>query len=101
MAEEGTNPWWVYIIECADHTLYTGITNHLEKRLEAHQKGTAAKYTRNRRPVSLRYQEQQENRSTASQREAAIKKLSRQEKLQLIQENSSSLSTSFPFRTSS
>jgi putative endonuclease len=88
MTQEDTKSWWVYIIECADHTLYTGITNDLEKRLEAHQKGTAAKYTRNRRPVCLRYQEQQTNRSTASQREAAIKKLSREEKLQLIQEGS-------------
>ncbi|MBW2714310.1 MAG: GIY-YIG nuclease family protein [Deltaproteobacteria bacterium] len=85
MTQEESKSWWVYIIECADQTLYTGITNHLERRLDAHQEGTAAKYTRNRRPVTLRYHEQQADRSTASQREASIKKMSRQEKLTLIQ----------------
>jgi putative endonuclease len=88
MTQEESKSWWVYIIECADRTLYTGITNHLERRLDAHQKGTAAKYTRNRRPVRLRYQEAQADRSTASKREAHIKKLSREEKLQLIQQDS-------------
>ena len=87
MTQEESKSWWVYIVECADRTLYTGITNHLERRLDAHQKGTAAKYTRNRRPVTLRYQEQQVDRSLASKREAYIKKMSRQEKLQLIQQD--------------
>jgi putative endonuclease len=88
MTQEESKSWWVYIVECADRTLYTGITNHLERRLDAHQQGTGAKYTRNRRPVTLRYQERQADRSVASKREALIKKMSRQEKLQLIQQDS-------------
>lgn len=76
--------WCLYIVECADGTLYTGITNDLAKRLEAHNRGTAARYTRVRRPVHLRYQEAQTDRSAASKREAAVKKLSRSGKELLI-----------------
>lgn len=77
--------WYVYILECNDTTLYTGITNNLENRLHQHNHGkTAAKYTRVRRPVKLVYQEEQENKSEALKREYTIKKLSRIEKLRLI-----------------
>ncbi len=75
--------WFVYIVSCRDKTLYTGITTNLTRRLTAHNNGTAAKYTRSRRPVQLVYQELHENRSDASKREAAIKKLSRRHKLLL------------------
>ncbi len=77
--------WLVYILECKDKTLYTGITNNLEKRLEQHNNGQeGAKYTRARRPVKCVYQEIQINRSAATKREFAIKKLTRSEKLKLI-----------------
>ena len=76
--------WWVYILRCSDRTLYTGITADLEARLASHRNGTASKYTRGRCPLRLVYQEPHPNRSSASKREAAIKKLSRSEKLALI-----------------
>ncbi len=79
--------WFVYILKCADNTLYTGVTTDLERRLHEHntcpRKG--AKYTRVRRPVRLAYSEAQDSRSLACQREAAIKKLTRAQKLQLLQ----------------
>lgn len=74
----------VYILRCYDGTLYTGYTTDLIRRLEAHQSGKGAKYTRSRRPVELVYQEELTDKSGALQREAAIKKLSRSEKLLLI-----------------
>lgn len=78
--------WFVYILECADNTLYTGITKNVDKRLVEHNSDgkLAAKYTRVRRPVKLLYQESCDSRSTATKREMAIKRLSRQAKLQLI-----------------
>lgn len=77
--------WLVYILECKDKTLYTGITNNIEKRLEQHNSGQdGAKYTRARRPVKCVYKETQLNRSEATKREFAIKKLKRAEKLKLI-----------------
>jgi putative endonuclease len=76
--------WFVYIVECADGTLYTGITTDLERRVEEHNAGTGARYTRARRPVVLRYSERQPDRSQASVREAGIKALSRSEKERLI-----------------
>lgn len=77
--------WFVYILECSDNTLYTGITNDLEKRLDQHNNGQgAAKYTRARRPVKYVYNEKCKNRSDATKREMAIKRLSRVEKLDLI-----------------
>lgn len=76
--------WVCYLLECADGTLYCGISNDLDRRLAAHNAGTGAKYTRNRTPVSLRYQECFEDRSSASIREAEIKRLSRDQKLGLI-----------------
>jgi putative endonuclease len=75
----------VYILQCADGTLYTGWTTDLEQRLRAHNSGQGAKYTRGRRPVSLVYWEEQPNRSAAQRREAAIRRLSRADKLKLIE----------------
>ncbi|HIR16602.1 MAG TPA: GIY-YIG nuclease family protein [Candidatus Caccocola faecigallinarum] len=72
-----------YILLCADGTLYTGWTNDIEKRLAAHNAGRGAKYTRGRRPVTLLYSEECATKSEAMIREAAIKKLSREEKLLL------------------
>lgn len=77
--------YWVYILRCADGTLYTGCTNDLSRRLAAHNAGKGAKYTRSRRPVELVYREAVPDKSTALRREAAIKGLSRAEKLALIQ----------------
>lgn len=76
--------WVVYILECADKTLYTGITNDFEKRLQAHESGSGAKYTRNRGPFVCLYKEACKDRSIASKRELEIKNLSRDEKLDLI-----------------
>ncbi|MCC2865750.1 GIY-YIG nuclease family protein [Ihubacter massiliensis] len=74
----------VYMLECADGSLYTGWTNDIESRLAAHNRGTGAKYTRGRGPVKLVYIEYLPDRSTALRREAAIKKLSRDKKHLLI-----------------
>ena len=68
--------WFVYIVQCADDTLYTGVTTALERRVAQHNAGTGARYTRQRRPVSLLYYERAANRSLAQTREAAIKRLS-------------------------
>ena len=76
--------WYVYILRCSDRTLYTGITVDLERRMEAHRLGAAAKYTRSRRPVALLYQERQRDRSAALRREAALRRLGRTGKLALI-----------------
>lgn len=78
--------WFVYILECADGTLYTGIARDIERRLAQHNGEVAGgpKYTRGRRPVMLRWSEAAQDRGTAQQREAAIKILSREEKLDLI-----------------
>ena len=74
------------MLRCSDRTLYTGITANLEGRLAAHRDGTASKYTRVRLPVRLVYQEPHPDRSSASKREAAIKKLSRKDKFALIRQ---------------
>lgn len=76
--------WVVYILRCADDTLYTGITNDLPARLVAHEGGCGAKYTKGRAPLELVYQENCENRSAASKREREIKKLPRDLKKELI-----------------
>lgn len=76
--------WSVYILRCGDGTLYTGIAADLEKRLEAHRRGTAAKYTRSRLPVTLAYEESQADRSSAQKREAALRRLGREGKLALL-----------------
>lgn len=75
--------WVVYILECKDETLYTGMTDNFEKRFRAHQNGKGAKYTRGRGPLRLRYMENCGDMSEALRREIAIKKLTRTEKLQL------------------
>ncbi|MDP1997852.1 MAG: GIY-YIG nuclease family protein [Gallionella sp.] len=77
--------WFCYLLRCADDSLYCGITNDLEKRLAAHNAGTASKYTRARVPVELVYAEPCTDRSVASKREMEIKSLKRAEKLALIQ----------------
>lgn len=79
--------YYIYVLRCGDGTLYTGSTNDVERRLAVHQAGKGAKYTRTRLPVTLAYQETHDDRSSALRREAAIKKLSRQEKLKLIEED--------------
>lgn len=76
--------WTVYILECADKTLYTGITNDLERRLIQHNMGQGAKYTKGRGPVTLVYSETRESRSIAAKREIEIKMLSRAGKLALV-----------------
>lgn len=76
--------YFVYILKCADNTLYTGITNDIEKRIKIHNDGTGAKYTRGRTPVKLMYSEIAASKSEALGREIEIKKLSRPEKLRLI-----------------
>lgn len=72
------------MLECADGTLYTGITNDLEKRLAAHNSGTASKCTRSRLPVKLVFAENQPDRAAASRREIEIKRLPRSAKLALL-----------------
>ena len=78
---------YVYLLRCADGTLYCGWTTDLAARLEAHNSGKGAKYTRARRPVELVYSEEYEDRHEALSREWHIKRLSRQEKLALIAGN--------------
>ncbi|MEG2929050.1 MAG: GIY-YIG nuclease family protein, partial [Oscillospiraceae bacterium] len=74
---------YVYILKCADNTLYTGWTNDLEKRIASHNCGKGAKYTRGRTPVELFYKEEQGTKEEAMQREWQIKQMSREEKLSL------------------
>ncbi len=75
----------LYILKCSDNTLYTGITTNLSRRIKEHNSSKlGAKYTRNRQPVKLVYSEKFNNRSQASKEEMRIKKLSREEKLDLI-----------------
>lgn len=78
--------WWVYILRCGDGTLYTGSTDDVERRLEAHRAGKGAKYTRGRGPLELVYSEGCPDRSAALRRECAVKRLTRQEKLRMIAE---------------
>ena len=77
---------WVYVLRCADGTLYTGWTNDLDRRLGRHQAGSASRYTASRRPVVLAWSRELEDRSAAMREEARIKRLSRAEKLDLIEE---------------
>ena len=76
--------WTVYILQCADGTLYTGITNDLDARISAHEAGTGAKYTRGRGPFKWVFREVARDRASASRREIEIKALSRMAKEQLI-----------------
>lgn len=76
--------WFVYILRCADGTLYTGMTDDVARRVEVHNSGKGAKYTRGRIPVEAVYSEECESYSAALKREYAIKQLTRQEKLKMI-----------------
>lgn len=76
--------WYVYILECSDGTLYTGITTDLDKRLKTHNNGKGAKYTKTRLPVVLKASFEAEDRSSASKEEYRIKQLTRKQKLELI-----------------
>ncbi len=76
--------WKVYMIRCSDDTLYTGITNDIEKRFRDHASGNGAKYFRGRKPEALVYVEEGHSRSSASKRELEIKKMTRKKKEQLI-----------------
>lgn len=79
--------WFVYILRCADDTLYTGSTDDIARRFAAHNSGKGAKYTRGRCPLELVYSEELPTHSHALKREAAIKRLTRKEKLILIEQN--------------
>ena len=74
---------YTYIVRCCDNTLYTGWTTDLDRRMEAHNSGKGAKYTRSRRPVELIYAERFDTKQEAMRREWEIKQLSREEKLRL------------------
>lgn len=81
------NRWFVYMVECADGSLYTGITTDLARRLREHNSGATnagAKYTRAKQPVTLVYHEPVDSRSAATRRELAIKSLKRNDKLKLL-----------------
>ncbi len=77
--------WQLYIVECSDGTFYTGITNNLKRRLQLHNAGRAARYTRGRGPVELRYLEICTSRAKALRREWAVKRLTRAQKQALMQ----------------
>ena len=81
---ENDDSWFVYMIRASDNSLYTGITTDVERRFEEHQAGQGAKYFNGRSPQAVVYREGGHNRSSASKREAEIKKMSRQQKQQLI-----------------
>jgi len=77
--------WYVYILQCADRTLYTGVTTDITARVVAHNAGKGAKYTRGRLPAVLVYQERASDRGAALKREYAIKQMRAEEKRQLFQ----------------
>jgi putative endonuclease len=77
---------WVYVIECADGSFYTGYTTDVERRVREHDRGEGAKYTRGRTPVELVYSERFESKSAAMSREYEIKQLSRREKERLVED---------------
>jgi putative endonuclease len=78
--------WFCYLVECADGTLYAGITTALERRLALHNRGVASRYTRGRRPVCLVHAERYPDRAAASRREREIKSLSRLSKRRLLEQ---------------
>lgn len=88
--------WFVYMLRCGDGSLYTGCTNDLAARLAAHQSGRGAKYTRSHLPVSLAYWEELPDRSAAMRREAAVKRLSRAQKLMLMTDQTPGMPPSGP-----
>lgn len=77
--------WCVYMLECSDSTIYTGITNDLERRIKVHNSGKGSKYVKTRLPVKLVWSIESENRSEASKLEIKIKKLSRVQKINIIE----------------
>ena len=85
--------WYIYILQCADNTLYTGVATDVAARLAVHNAGKGAKYTRGRLPVALLYQESADHRSAALQREHAIKKMRAASKRQLIAEQAKASET--------
>src|ERR1700722_8366161 len=83
-ARSSGEKWFVYIVRCADDSLYTGITKDVKRRRQQHNAGTASRYTRSRLPVKLVYQEAHPSQSSALKREAAIKIMTRRKKLAMI-----------------
>ena len=79
--------WFVYMVRCADDSLYTGIAKDIARRWQQHNAGTASRYTRSRLPVVVVYEEGQRTRSLALKRESAIKAMTRRQKLALIDSN--------------
>lgn len=79
--------YYIYILKCSDDTLYTGYTTDLKKRLDTHNSGRGAKYTRSRLPVELVYHEEFEDKIQAFKREYEIKKLGRTDKLKLLEDD--------------
>ena len=79
--------WFVYMLRCKDNSIYTGITNDLKKRIEAHLSGNGSKYLRGKLPLKLVYKERFQDRSTANKRAIEIKKLNKKEKELLINFN--------------
>ena len=79
--------WYVYMLRCADDSLYTGVAADVEKRFAAHKSGCGAKYTRSHPPLAVVYREACGDKGAALRREAAIKKLPRAKKLELTEEN--------------
>ncbi|MBL7084565.1 MAG: GIY-YIG nuclease family protein [Candidatus Omnitrophica bacterium] len=77
-------PWFVYIIQCKDSKLYTGITNNLTRRIKAHNRGAGGRFTKYRTPVTLLHSEEYSTKPEALSREAGIKRLPRKKKLALI-----------------
>ncbi len=77
--------WWVYLLRCRDGSLYAGATNDLERRVAAHAEGKGGRYTRSRLPVALAWSARAADRSSALRREAALKRLTRAEKVGLVE----------------
>ncbi len=83
-AGESNGEWFLYMLRCNNGSLYTGVTNNLERRMKMHEEGKAAKYTRARRPVELVYQEVCSGRKEALIRECKVKELPKVEKERLV-----------------
>lgn len=83
-ARSSSDKWCVYVVQCVDDSLYTGVTKDVKRRCQQHNAGTASRYTRSRRPMNLIYQEVHPSQSSALKREAAIKSMNRSEKLTMI-----------------
>ena len=99
MRSQNRDTWYVYMVRCNDGTLYTGITNDLEKRIEAHNSGKdGARYTRSRRPVKLVYSEEVDSKSTAAKLEYKIKKMTRAKKKEMAKAKGSGHKFFMPFR---